>query len=126
MLKEGDTMKKTINFDMDGTLADFYAQMGWLEDLKAYKTKPYRNAKPMVNMRALSHKLNRLQKLGYEINIISWLSKCSNSEYDLKVEKTKRNWLNKHLSSVKFNNIYILKYGTPKENYSNNAAILFR
>lgn len=109
-------MKKTINFDMDGTIASLYEVENWLEYLQSFRTKPYREAKPLVNMRELGKELNRLQKSGWEVNIISWLSKCSNSDYDFRVEKTKLNWLNKHLGSVKFDNIFIVPYGTPKHN----------
>ena len=47
--------------------------------------------------------------------MISWLAKNSNVEYDEKVTKAKTEWLNKHLASVKFDEINIVKYGIPKE-----------
>ena len=39
-------MVKAINFDMDGTLADFYGVDGWLEYLVNKNAYPYATAKP--------------------------------------------------------------------------------
>lgn len=116
-------MKKEIWFDMDGTIVNFYGVESWLEYIKREQTKPYREAKPLINMKHLAKELNRLQKLGYTIGIISWLAKGSTENYDKKVEKAKKNWLKSHLKSVKFDKINIVKYGTPKENFG--KGILF-
>lgn len=116
-------MKKEIWFDMDGTIANFYGVEGWLEYIKREQTKPYREARPLINMKHLAKELNRLQKLGYTIGIISWLAKGSTENYDKKVENAKKNWLKSHLRSVKFDKINIVKYGTPKENFG--KGILF-
>lgn len=114
---------KIINFDMDGTIADLYGVTNWLDYLIAKDETPYAIAKPLINMNVLARLLNKLQNKGYTINIISWLSKNSNSEYDKKVTKAKKNWLKKHLKSVKFDNVYIVPYGTPKHEIAN--GILF-
>jgi 5'(3')-deoxyribonucleotidase len=105
---------RAINLDMDGTIADLYGVQDWLSYLIAKDTTPYRVAKPLVNLNVLARRLNTLQKKGYEINIISWLSKTSDKEFDVAVTKTKIAWLRKHLPSVKWNNINIVPYGTPK------------
>jgi hypothetical protein len=99
---------------MDGTIADLYGVQDWLSYLIAKDTTPYRVAKPLVNLNVLARRLNTLQKKGYEINIISWLSKTSDKEFDVAVTKTKIAWLRKHLPSVKWDNINIVPYGTPK------------
>lgn len=117
------TNEKIINFDLDGTIADLYGVTNWLDYLIAKDETPYAIAKPLINMNVLARLLNKLQNKGYEINIISWLSKNSNSEYDKKVTKAKKNWLKKHLKSVKFDNVYIVPYGTPKHEIAN--GILF-
>ena len=114
---------KTINFDMDGTLANLYGVENWLSDLTNSNPRPYVVAKPLLNMSALARVLNRLKKSGYKINIISWLSKNSTAEYDKAVTLAKRQWLSKHLKSVSFDNIYIVPYGTPKQTIS--SGILF-
>ena len=107
-------MANKIWFDMDGTIANLYAVEGWLPMLQAYDPTPYANAKPMVNMSALARLLHKAQRMGYEVGVISWLSKCSNSEYDMAVTEVKVEWLRKHLPSVEWDEIKIVAYGTPK------------
>ena len=107
-------MVKKIWFDMDGTIANLYAVEGWLDMLRAYDPTPYAKAKPMVNMSALARLLHKAQRLGYEVGIISWLSKTSTAEYDMAVAEVKIEWLRSHLPSVEWNEIKIVAYGTPK------------
>lgn len=119
-------MYKAIYFDMDGTIADLYGVDGWLDYLCAEQTKPYRDAKPLVNMRKLARLLNQLQKQGWKIGVISWLAKSGSDEYGDRVAQTKEKWLKKHLGSVKFDEIKIAKYGTPKQFLADHAfGILF-
>ena len=106
-----------INFDMDGTIANLYGVNNWLEMLIAQDETPYAIAKPLVNLSILARYLNKIQRMGIEIGIISWLSKTSNKEYDEKVTNAKKAWLAKHLPSVKWDNMEIVPYGTPKENF---------
>ena len=103
-----------ICFDMDGTIANLYGVENWLEMLINEDATPYKMAETMVNMNSLARVLNRLQKNGYEIGIISWLSKNSTENYDEKVTEAKKNWLKKHLASVRFDFVEIVKYGTDK------------
>lgn len=106
---------KHIYFDMDGTLADLYGVDGWLEMLRAEDSTPYAIAKPLLNLSILARLLNGLQRKGYKIGIVSWLSKTSTPDYDKAVTTAKLGWLAKHLKSVKFDTIDILPYGTPKQ-----------
>lgn len=108
----------TIFFDMDGTIADLYGVDNWLNYLVTNSTFPYETAKPLVKLNVLARILNRLQKEGYKIGVISWLAKNSNTAYDEEVAKAKRNWLNKHLASVTFDEIHIVEYGTPKQTFA--------
>lgn len=116
-------MKKIINLDCDGTWIDLYGVENWLDDLIAEKVRPYLEAKPLVRLSALARVLNSLQKNNWEINIISWTSKNSSIEYHNAVKQAKLLWLKKHIPSVKWDNIFIVKYGTPKSSISN--GILF-
>lgn len=119
-------MVKAIYFDMDGTIADLYGVENWLDSLIAEQTKPYREAKPLVDMRKLARLLNELQNQGWKIGIISWLSRGGSDEYGDRVAKAKENWLFKHLGSVHFDEIKIAKYGTPKQFLADHAfGILF-
>ena len=109
------TMNITINFDMDGTIADLYGVENWLEYLIAENTFPYANAKPLLHLSALARKLNALQKQGYRLSVISWTSKSGSKEYNARVTEVKKVWLAEHLPSVHWDEINIVPYGTPKE-----------
>lgn len=114
-----------IYFDMDGTIADLYAVENWLPKLRASDASPYEEADVMLNMSVLARYLNKLQKLGYEIGIISWTSKGGTEKYNRAVEIAKLNWLHDHLRSVSFDEIYIVDYGTPKQDFADEHDILF-
>ena len=116
----------TINFDMDGTIADLYGVENWLDYLIAENTRPYAIAKPLVNLSALARKLNALQRMGYNLAVISWLSKSGSAEYNEAVTAVKMAWLAKHLPSVHWDRVTIVPYGTPKQNFCYNSNdILF-
>lgn len=108
-------MKKEIWFDMDGTIADLYGVDGWLEMLIDSDPTPYEIARPLLRMATLARLLNRLQRGGWKIGIVSWLSKSGTEAYNRAVTEAKREWLAKHLKSVRFDYVDILPYGTPKE-----------
>lgn len=107
----------TINFDMDGTIADLYGVENWLDYLINENTYPYENAKPLLRLCTLARKLNALQKMGYDLAVISWLSKSESKAYNDAVTMAKLTWLRKHLPSVNWNRITIVPYGTPKQNF---------
>ena len=119
-------MNITINFDMDGTIADLYGVENWLEMLIAEDTTPYAVATPLLRLSALARRLNALQRNGYNLAVISWLSKSGSPEYNERVTAVKKAWLAKHLPSVNWDRITIVPYGTPKENFCFSPAdILF-
>lgn len=116
----------TINFDMDGTIADLYGVDNWLEMLIAEDPTPYAVAEPLLRLCHLARRLNTLQRNGYNIAVISWLSKNGTEEYNRMVIDAKLNWLAKHLPSVNWDRITIVPYGTPKQNFCENPLdILF-
>ena len=116
----------TINFDMDGTIADLYGVENWLEYLIAGDTFPYATAEPLLRLSTLARRLNTLQRNGYQLAIISWLSKSGTEEYNERVTEVKLAWLAKHLPSVNWNEIHIVPYGTPKQTFCYNPLdILF-
>lgn len=108
---------KNIYFDMDGTIANLYGVEGWLDDIRAERVRPYAEAKPMVNFSVLARVLNRLVRNGYSVNVISWTARGGSDEYNEAVAEAKRAWLAKHLPSVRFENVFIVPYGTPKQNF---------
>lgn len=116
----------TINFDMDGTIANLYGVENWLEMLIAEDTTPYAVAKPMVNFSALARLLNKVQRKGNKIAVISWTSKNGSAEYNKAVAETKKAWLAKHLPSVKWDAINVVEYGYNKANFAESVNnILF-
>ena len=119
-------MRKAIYFDMDGTIANLYGVEGWLDMLIDEDTTPYAKATPLVRLCTLARLLNRLQRNGWHIGIVSWLSKNGSDTYNANVTETKVNWLKEHLASVRWDEIKIVKYGTPKEKIVNMPfGILF-
>lgn len=117
-------MEKMVWFDMDGTIANLYAVEGWLDDLQAERTRPYDVAVPMLNFSQLAKLLHRVQQAGWKIGIISWTSKCGSELYNLAVEAAKREWLAKHLPSVEWDEIKVVRYGTNKY-ITTGGGILF-
>ena len=105
-------MKKMLIFDMDGTIADLYKVENWLEMLRSEIELPYEIAEPLYNMIELNDLLLRLKNEGYIIVVTSWLSKDSTKEYDKKVRKAKKEWLDKY--NFPYDEIHLVKYGTPK------------
>ena len=110
------TNTKAIYFDMDGTIADLYSVEGWLPMLRAHNATPYAQAKTLVNMSVLARLLNKAQREGVVIGVVSWLAKGSNAQYDTEVTNAKRKWLATHLKSVQWDEVHIVPYGTPKHN----------
>lgn len=114
---------KEINFDMDGTIANFYGVEDWLQYLVNENPRPYAVAEPLLNMSVLARRIHQLQNLGYMVNIISWLSKTGSKKFNDEITEVKLHWLEKHLPSVHFDKISIVEYGTPKSLFG--EGILF-
>ena len=106
--------KRTLVFDMDGTIADFYGVQGWLEDIRNGNPRPYIVAEPLYNMNILISILILLKLQGWEIVITSWLAKDSTKEFDELVRLAKKEWLEKY--NFPFDEIHLVKYGTTKAN----------
>ena len=113
-------------FDMDGTIADLYAVENWLEKLKTSNPSPYADAAPMVNVEQFTLSILAIQEQGYEVGVISWTSKNGTSNYNKEVRSVKRAWLKATFPEIKFDEIHIVKYGTPKRKFAtSNEDILF-
>lgn len=104
----------TIWFDMDGTIADLYGVEGWLDDLMNERTRPYDEARALVNLATLARLLHKAQRNGFTIGIISWTSRGGSDLYNGEVALAKMLWLHKHLPSVEWDEIKIVPYGTNK------------
>lgn len=113
-------MKKMICFDMDGTIADLYGVENWLEKLRASDASPYIEARPLWDMDALRSVLDLLMLNGWEIRIVSWLSKGSDKAYDKAVREAKREWLT--ANGFPFDRAHFVAYGATKANSVRGAA----
>lgn len=119
-------MRREIWFDMDGTIANLYGVEGWLDDLINERVRPYEEARPLVNMQVLARMLNKLIKDGWSVGVVTWTAKNGTIEYNKRVAEVKKEWLNKHLASVRFTKVEVIDYGTPKSKVANDEnAILF-
>ena len=114
-----------IWFDMDGTIADLYGVENWLEMLIAHDETPYAIAKPIVNLSVLARLMNKIQRKGFEICIVSALAKDSTAEYDERVRNAKIKWLANHLKSVHFDEIRFVPYWYTKNDVNTGADVLF-
>ena len=108
-------------FDMDGTIADLYHVEDWLTKLRAEDASPYEDAAPMWNMCELCEILRTLQDMGHRVTVVSWLAKDSTKNYNRSTRAAKRKWLKTH--NFPFDEIHLVKYGTPKSKYANPSTI---
>lgn len=109
-----------ICFDMDGTIADLYAVENWLDKLRAEDASPYKDARPMWDMMELNEALMLLEKEGWEVRIISWLSKDSTEEYKKAVRQTKAEWLKRY--NFPAQKCHFIQYGATKANSVRKVA----
>lgn len=103
---------KMVCFDMDGTIANLYAVLGWLGMLREFDPTPYIEAPPMWDMAELANLLRQVQASGIEVRIITWLSKETTPEYDRAVREAKRNWLLEQ--GFPFDHFHGVAYGATK------------
>lgn len=109
-----------ICFDMDGTIADLYAVENWLDKLRAEDASPYKDARPMWDMMELNETLMLLEKEGWEVRVISWLSKDSTEEYKKAVRKAKEEWLTHY--NFPAQKCHFVQYGATKANSVRKVA----
>lgn len=105
---------KTLVFDMDGTIADFYGVANWLEYLENADTTPYEVALPLYDMEYLNALLTILKKQGWYIVVTTWLAKGGTKEYNDRTRKAKLDWLETY--KFPYDEIHLVKYGTTKAN----------
>ena len=107
-------MNKTLVFDMDGTIADFYGVDGWLNYLKNEDVTPYMQASPLYDMNVLKIVLNTFKKKGWKIVVTTWLSKGGSKEFNDRTRVAKKDWLDSY--EFPYDELHMVKYGTTKAN----------
>lgn len=112
---------KALVFDMDGTIANLYGVEGWLTDLRAENERPYAEAKPLCDMVVVNTLLDILKRMyGYKVIVTSWSAKDSTPDFMARVDKTKREWIERY--EFPADEINIVAYGTPKQNVTRNRT----
>ena len=66
--------------------------------------------------------MERLKNNGYQIGIISWLSKSGTVDFNKTVRRVKKEWLEKFFPYA--TEIHIVKYGTPKWSVAKDRGYL--
>ena len=107
-------MNKTLVFDMDGTIADFYGVDGWLNYLQNEDVTPYMQASPLYDMNVLKVVLNTFKKKGWKIVVTTWLSKGGSKEFNDRTRVAKKDWLDSY--EFPYDELHMVKYGTTKAN----------
>lgn len=107
-------MNKTLVFDLDGTIVDFYGVDGWLNDLQNENTRPYDIAEPLYNMEVLNAILDIFRLQGWKIAVTTWLAKNSTKAFNNAVRTSKLQWLQKY--NFSYDEIHLVRYGTTKAN----------
>jgi len=107
-------MEKTLVFDMDGTIANFYGVEGWLDDLKAENVRPYVDAQPLYDMFILNTLLAIFKAKGWRIVVTTWLANGGSKDFSNRTREAKLDWLAKY--DFPYDEIHLVKYGTTKAN----------
>ena len=105
---------KTIYFDMDGTIVNFYSVDNWLKKLTIEDSSPYEDALPLLDINRLEDLLLKLKSMGYNLGIITWSSKYSSEKFIHKVKISKENWIKKYFKKIQFDEFVILDYSCNK------------
>ena len=86
----------TVWFDMDGTIADFYAVDNWLDKILNEDVSPYEEAAPLFDAYEMNNLINALRHNGYDIGIISYGPHNCSMTMLMRTETAKREWLEKY------------------------------
>lgn len=112
--------KKTVYFDMDGTLAGLFFVKGFSEMLSAGDMTPYAVARPLYDITEMDVVIKGLISKGYDIGIISYVD----IENFNPAMAAKKEWLNKYFPYAAPEKIHIVTKTTPKTSYYNDGDIL--
>ena len=116
------TNNATIYFDLDGTIANLYGFNDWLTYLQNEQTTPYAEAGLLVDGEQLRNFLAAGKVAGVLFGVISWGAKNASKDYQKAIRRAKIDWLKKNNLLEYFNELHIIKYGTPKNRVAKNRT----
>lgn len=114
--------KNTVWFDMDGTIADFYAVDNWLDKILNEDTSPYAEAAPLFDSDEMENLITLLKNAGYDIGIISYAPHNCTVEMLMATASVKRNWLAHNFPYA--TKIHICTSATPKSKWCKVGDVL--
>ena len=109
---ENSNTKKYLVFDMDGTIADLYAQEDWLEKLYNKEVSPFVNASLMYSQIDLLKAIGKCKANGWNIFIITYGPKKCDNDFLREVTNAKLDWLKKY--KISYDKFVCTKWSTPK------------
>ena len=112
----------TIYLDMDGTIADLYGFNDWLTYLQNEQTDPYTEAGLLVDGEQLRSFLAAGKAAGVLFGVISWGAKNASKDYQKAIRRAKIDWLKKNNLLGYFDELHVIKYGTPKNRVAKNRT----
>ena len=112
----------TIYFDLDGTIADLYGFNGWLECLQNEQVEPYAEAGLLVDSEQFRNFLAAGKSAGILFGVISWNAKNASKDYQKAIRRAKVAWLKKNDLLKYFDELHVVKYGTPKDRAAKNRT----
>lgn len=112
----------TIYFDLDGTIADLYGFSGWLDCLQNEQTDPYTEAGLLVDSEQFRNFLAAGKAAGILFGVISWGAKNASKDYQKAIRRAKIDWLKKNNLLEYFDELNVVKYGTPKNRAAKNRT----
>lgn len=113
-------MKKTIYFDMDGTLAGLFFVKGFDSMLDSGDMTPYKIAEPLYNAAEMKNIIEALVAKGYSIGVISY----ANPEYLEEATVAKMEWLKINFPYADIEKIHITTKAISKASYYKTGDIL--
>lgn len=112
----------TIYLDMDGTMADLYGFNDWLTYLQNEQTTPYTEAGLLVDGEQFRNFLAAGRAAGVLFGVISWGAKNASNDYQKAIRRAKVAWLKKNNLLEYFDELHIIKHGTPKIRSAKNKT----
>ena len=116
------TNNATIYFDLDGTIADLYGFNDWLTYLQNEQTDPYAGAGLLVDGEQLRNFLAAGKAAGILFGVVSWGAKNASKDYQKAIRRAKIDWLKKNNLLKYFDELHVVKYGTPKNRAAKNRT----